>query len=287
MITGMPRIAIATGDFSGIVDTFRNKLGMPVIDLSAQTMPALGARIAMCVPKGGSNIELMSPEDPAAPLCQSLQRFLDRRGQGLFALMLEAPDPNAEAEVLATRGLNVLPLMAGAGGRDIHPNSTRGTLIRVYPVNSFEGEPPAATPVGPLSGVRRVIVAVRDLDDAAAVYGERLGLAADHAVVDPDRGVAFVRVRPPAGGVIELVAVRDRARPFAAAVTAHLDANPEGMYALVLQANDPVAMLDELRAKGLDARAAADSPDAVEIGRGSMFGALVRIERDQAAAARR
>jgi catechol 2,3-dioxygenase-like lactoylglutathione lyase family enzyme len=287
MITGMPRIAIATGDFSGIVDTFRNKLGMPVIDLSARTVPALGARIAMCVPKGGSNIELMSPQDPAAPLCQSLQRFLDRRGQGLFALMLEAPDPNAEAEVLATRGLNVLPLMAGAGGRDIHPNSTRGTLIRVYPVNSFEGEPPAATPVGPLSGVRRVIVAVRDLDDAAAVYGERLGLAADHAVVDPDRGVAFVRVRPPAGGVIELVAVRDRARPFAAAVTAHLDANPEGMYALVLQANDPVAMLDELRAKGLDARAAADSPDAVEIGRGSMFGALVRIERDQAAAARR
>ena len=287
MITGMPRIAIATGDFSGIVDTFRNKLGMPVIDLSARTVPALGARIAMCVPKGGSNIELMSPQDPAAPLCQSLQRFLDRRGQGLFALMLEAPDPNAEAEVLAMRGLNVLPLMAGAGGRDIHPNSTRGTLIRVYPVNSFEGEPPAATPVGPLSGVRRVIVAVRDLDDAAAVYGERLGLAADHAVVDPDRGVAFVRVRPPAGGVIELVAVRDRARPFAAAVTAHLDANPEGMYALVLQANDPVAMLDELRAKGLDARAAADSPDAVEIGRGSMFGALVRIERDQAAAARR
>ena len=287
MITGMPRIAIATGDFSGIVDTFRNKLGMPVIDLSARTVPALGARIAMCVPKGGSNIELMSPQDPAAPLCQSLQRFLDRRGQGLFALMLEAPDPNAEAEVLATRGLNVLPLMAGAGGRDIHPNSTRGTLIRVYPVNSFEGEPPAATPAGPLSGVRRVIVAVRDLDDAAAVYGERLGLAADHAVVDPDRGVAFVRVRPPAGGVIELVAVRDRARPFAAAVTAHLDANPEGMYALVLQANDPVAMLDELRAKGLDARAAADSPDAVEIGRGSMFGALVRIERDQAAAARR
>lgn len=288
MITGMPRIAIATGDFSGIVDTFRNKLGMPVIDLSARTVPALGARIAMCVPKGGSNIELMSPQDPAAPLCQSLQRFLDRRGQGLFALMLEAPRPecrgrsarHARTERAAADGGRGRPRTSG-------PNSTRGTLIRVYPVNSFEGEPPAATPVGPLSGVRRVIVAVRDLDDAAAVYGERLGLAADHAVVDPDRGVAFVRVRPPAGGVIELVAVRDRARPFAAAVTAHLDANPEGMYALVLQANDPVAMLDELRAKGLDARAAADSPDAVEIGRGSMFGALVRIERDQAAAARR
>lgn len=278
MITGMPRIAIATGDFAGIVDTCRNKLGMPVIDLSEETVPSLGARIAMCVPDGGSNIELMSPEDPEAPLCQSLQRFLDRRGQGMFALMLEAPDPNAEAEVLAGRGLNVLPLMAGAGGRDIHPNSTYGTLIRVYPVDSFQGKAPTGASAGPLSGIRRVIIAVKDLDAAATVYGARLGLAIDRPAVDPGRGVAFARVHPPTGGMIELVAVRDPARPFAGAVAAHLMSNPEGMYALVLQAPDPKAMLDDLRAKGLDVRVAADSPDVIQIERGSMFGALVRIE---------
>lgn len=281
MITGMPRIAIAiaTGDFDGVVDTFRHRLGMPVIDLSERTVPDLGARIAMCVPEGGSNIELMSPEVAAAPLSQSLQRFLDRRGAGLFALMLEAPDPDAEAEVLTARGLNVLPLMAGAGGRDIHPNATHGVLIRVYPVNSFQGAAPAGTPAGALSGVQRVIVAVKDLEAAATVYGARLGLAADRPSVDGERGVASVRVRPPTGGAIELVAVRDRARPFAAAVAAHLDAHPEGMYALVLHAQNPRGMLDALRAKGLDARIAGDSEDTVEIGRGSMFGALVRVER--------
>lgn len=279
MITGMPRIAIATGDFEGIVDTFRNRLGVPVIDASDETLPSLGARIAMCVPEGGSNIELMSPEVPQAPLCQSLQRFLDRRGQGLFALMLEAPDPDAEAEVLAGRGLNMLPLMAGAGGRDIHPNSTHGVLIRVYPVNSFDRKAPPGTPASPLSGVQRVIIAVKDLQAAAQVYGQRLGLPADPPALDAIRGVERVLVHPPTGGTIELVAVRDRGRPFAAAVAAHLDANPEGMYALVLHAPHPRAMLEGLVAQGVDARVAADAEDVVEIARDAMFGALLRIER--------
>ena len=144
MITGMPRIAIAVQDFPAIISLFRDKLGMPVLDISDSSVASLGASLAMCVPEGGSNIELMSPADPTAPLSQSLQRFLDRRGEGLFALMLEAPNPNAEAEDLIGRGLNVLPLMAGAGGRDVHPNSTHGVLIRVYPVNSFQGEDPGS-----------------------------------------------------------------------------------------------------------------------------------------------
>ncbi len=99
MITGMPRIAIAIHDFDACVATFRERLGMPVIDVSDTSVENLGAKLAMCVPAGGSNIELMSPADPAAPLSQSLQRFLDRRGEGLFALMLEAPDPNTEADL--------------------------------------------------------------------------------------------------------------------------------------------------------------------------------------------
>ena len=41
--------------------------------------PVLGARLAMCVPPGGSNIELMSPALAEASLSQSLQRFQDIR----------------------------------------------------------------------------------------------------------------------------------------------------------------------------------------------------------------
>src|SRR5579859_2087744 len=138
VITAMPRIAIAISDLGAAVTTFREVFGMPVIDFTEETVPTLGAQIALCVPEGGSNIELMAPADRGKPLSQALDRFLDRRGEGLYALMLEAPDPDREAAALAGRGLDVLPLMAGAGGRDVHPRSTHGVLIRVYPSDSVQ-----------------------------------------------------------------------------------------------------------------------------------------------------
>ena len=211
-------------------------------------------------------------------LSRSLQRFLDRRGQGLFALMLEAPDPDAEAQRLSARGFQVLPRMPGAGGRDIHPHSTLGVLIRIYPVDSFRGKPPLGRPAGPLSGVMRVLIAVRDLDLARAIYGTGLGLATDPPVRDAAGGLAIVRVHPPSGGSIDLVAVRDATRPLAATIERHLAAHGEGMYGLVLQADDPTALLAPLRTAGLEARLAADDPKVVEITRDSPFGALIRIE---------
>ena len=283
MITGMPRIAIAVNDFPATVATFRDKLGMPVIDASESSVASLGAKVAMCVPEGGSNIELMSPADPAAPLSQSLQRFLDRRGEGLFALMLEAPDPNAEAKDLSGRGLNVLPLMAGAGGRDIHPNSTHGVLIRVYPVDSSKRSPdrdPAADSDSPgLSGIARVIIAVRDLDDAATVYGYKFAMDIDEPSVDADRGVRCAICNPPSGGAIELVSVIDRDRPFARSILDFLDNNREGMFALVLQSRDLRTAAKLLAERGLKVGVSADSPEVMEVDRTSTFGSLLRIEQ--------
>jgi catechol 2,3-dioxygenase-like lactoylglutathione lyase family enzyme len=280
MITGMPRIAIAVHDFQATVATFRDKLGMPVIDMSGTSVESLGAKLAMCVPEGGSNIEIMSPADAAAPLSQSLQSFLNRRGEGMFALMLEAPDPDAEAEDLAGRGLNVLPLMAGAGGRDVHPNSTHGVLIRVYPVNSFQ-KPDSQTSdshTPGLSGIARVIIAVHDLDHAAKVYGDQFALGKDAPSVDAERGVRTATCHPASGGAIELVSVDDPSRPFARSVQAFLDSNREGIYCLVLQSSDLRETAKILAARGLEAAISADSADALEIERASTFGALLRIE---------
>jgi catechol 2,3-dioxygenase-like lactoylglutathione lyase family enzyme len=282
MITGMPRIAIAVHDFDGCVATFRDKLGMPVIDVSDTSVENLGANLAMCVPAGGSNIELMSPANPAAPLSQSLQRFLDRRGEGLFAIMLEAPDPDAEAEDLSSRGLNVLPPMAGAGGRDVHPNSTHGVLVRVYPVDSFQG-PPGAGPADDadapgLSGIARVIIAVHDLDHAATVYGHKFAIDAGEPSIDPEQGVRSVICNPPSGGAIELVSVVDPDRPLARSISDFLDKNREGMFALVLQSQNPRDAATILAARGLDVSVSSDSPEIMEVDRASTFGALLRIE---------
>ena len=54
---------------------------MPVNEV-AGAVESLGVRIAMCTPGDGSNVELMSPADPGAPLNASLQKFIDRRGEG-------------------------------------------------------------------------------------------------------------------------------------------------------------------------------------------------------------
>lgn len=251
MITGMPRIAIAVNDFEKIVATFRQQFCMPVIDISGTSVDSLGAKLGMCVPAGGSNVELMCPAVADAPLSQSLQRFLDRRGEGLFALMLEAPDPDKEAQRLLDKGLNVLPLMAGAGGRDIHPNSTHGVLIRIYPVNSFQRQMQESDDSLGLSGIERVVIAVRDLDCAVDVYGARLGLPVDAEMVDESRGVKSVLCHPPSGGVIELVSVDDANQPFANRVERFLSSRGEGMFALFFRAPELGSVADALTGKGL------------------------------------
>jgi catechol 2,3-dioxygenase-like lactoylglutathione lyase family enzyme len=238
VITAMPRIAIAVNDFAAAVATFRDVLGMPVADFSPHTAPTLGAHVGMCIPPGGSNIELMAPADPTKPLSQALQTFLDRRGEGPYALMLEAPDPDAEAVELAGRGLDVLALMPGAGGRDVHPRSTHGVLVRVYPNDSASTGDVAASGHLGLSGIAKVVVATADASIAAMAYGEGFGLEVEPAVDDAERGVRCVVCRPPKGGVIELVSAVDMSKSFARAIQRCVKEQHGGMYALVLTTAD-------------------------------------------------
>jgi catechol 2,3-dioxygenase-like lactoylglutathione lyase family enzyme len=273
MITGMPRIAIAVNDFDAIVTTFRDGFGMPVFDMSGSSVDDLGARLAMCVPPGGSKIELMCPAAPDAPLSKSLQRFLDRRGEGLFALMLEAPVPDDEAKALTSNGLNVLPVMQGAAGRDIHPGSTHGVLIRVYPVNSFEKQLPETGKSLNLSGITSVMIAVGDIEQAVEVYGKGLGLPVDPAIVDKSQGVISALCHPPSGGVIQLIAVHDSAKPLAGSLQSHLNLRGEGMYALVLQTEETDSVAAELSSRGLNLKAGADG-----VMEANVFGARIRIE---------
>ena len=242
MINGLPRIAIAmtAAEYLVAVETFRTVFGMHVNDMSDRQ------------PLGGSNVELMAPSDPDAPLSLALNRFLDRRGTGLYALMLEADDPNAEADELALRGMNVLPLMTGATGRDLHPSSTHGVLMRVYPTGSVSqpDEPTAEAPR--LSGIVRVIMATDDASVAAKAYSHGLGLDVTHAEPDAERGVLVASATAAWGAAIELVSPLDESRPFAAAVASHLRDKGQGMVALVLSADAPAYSAQLLAARGLD-----------------------------------
>jgi hypothetical protein len=264
VITALPRIAIAMHDFDTALTTFGEAFGMPVLDFSERTVPTLGAHVAMCVPMGGSSVELMAPADPTKPLSQALQKFLDRRGDGLYALMLEAPDPNAEAAAVSQRGLDVLPLMAGAGGRDVHPRSTHGVLIRIYPDNSAANERRDGAPPG-LSGIVRAIVATSDASLAANTYGHGFGLDVGSVHSDEARGVSVAEASAPKGGVIELVSAVDRERRFARDIEDCVKEQNGGLYGLVLRADDPDGALALLAQRGLVMRE-APSPHVVAFG---------------------
>ncbi|MDG2113565.1 MAG: VOC family protein, partial [Actinomycetota bacterium] len=221
------------------------------LDFSPDTVPSLGAHVGMCVPEGGSNIELMAPATPGAPLSEALSKFLERRGEGLYALMLEAPDPDAEAEELLARGVEVLPLMKGAGGRDIHPRSTNGVLIRVYPDDSVRKPDGVLSEEPGLSGITRVIIATSDVDAAQRAYGQGLGLAAEQPFDDDQVGLRRALVRPAKGGVIDLVAATSLDTVTAKEINRHVSEEGEGMYTLVLSADDTDAAVATLAERGV------------------------------------
>ena len=254
MITALPRIAIAVEDFDQARDFFREQLGLSVVDISGSSALDLGAKIAVCVPEGGSNIEIMSPCDPEKPLSQSLSRFLDRRGEGLFALMLESPDPDAEADDLTNAGLKVMPLMPGAGGRDIHPNSTHGVLIRIYPENSFDRQEPKTNLDIGITGIISVGIAVQNLDDATLLYSDRLDMRVVESGHDVQEkmGKSFRLLNPLKGAQVELFELNGSMFNEAA------DQNQEGMKHLTLSVPDLDICYRELIARKVEARLESD-----------------------------
>ncbi|MGH7856023.1 MAG: VOC family protein [Candidatus Binatia bacterium] len=288
MITAVPRVAIAVRDMDRAIARFRDTLGMPVREF--EWLPqALGIRMALCVPPGGAHVELMSPAEPERAHARSLLRFLDRRGEGLFALMLYAPDPNAEAEELRRRSLDVMPLLEDAEGRDLHPRNTCGVLIRIYPAGSAEsiereldrgvGRAHERRSRAGLSGITRVLVAVSDLDAAIRVYRDQLRI--DTRMLPPDEtsGVLVAACTPPSGATIDLVAPTGVDGPAGREITKFLRERGEGMYALLLESDDLEATVGTLEANGARPRRLDDRPDAWELDPETTQGARVRIQR--------
>ena len=67
-----------------------------------------------------------------------------------------------------------MPLMEGSWGRDVHPRSTNGVLIRIYPDDSFTESAQGGSAM--FSGIERLKIAVHDLAEGMRAYGEGLGL---------------------------------------------------------------------------------------------------------------
>ncbi len=155
-------------------------------------------------------------------------------------------------------------------------------MIRVYPTNSFTATSPR--PVSEqnspgLTGIQRVIIAVRDLGLARASYGEKFALEISEPAADAERGVRYVICTPPSGGVIELVEVDKDNTPFARSIKNFLTKNNEGMYALILRSDNLQKTEKALAARGISVSTVEGLEKVLEIDRDATFGARFWIEQ--------
>jgi len=131
----MPRridhVAIIVRNLEDALTFYRDTLG--VAPTEVKEVPTEKVRIAF-LPLGGpsgSQIELIEPTADNA----SLQKFLERRGEGLHHLCLEVDDIDSSLQELKDKGAAVLdqqPRVAAEGKAIfLHPKATNGVLLEL------------------------------------------------------------------------------------------------------------------------------------------------------------
>jgi len=212
---------------------WQDRLGLRVAKQA--TVRDQGVRAAL-LPIGRSEIELLEPIDAAG----GVAKFLARRGEGLHHVCFETADVGAE---LAAARAQAFPLIdeaprPGLAGLIcfLHPKGTRGVLVEFATPPSGEAHPHAASARVPGLVLDEVVARSRDAESAATLFAERLGLERAPAAAEP----GLIRAAVATGGVRLTFASPDprSVGAEAAAWTAALEEQGEGLFALVLGVGD-------------------------------------------------
>ena len=120
-------VGVAVPDIAAALGFYRDVLGL----LPNRSEAADGAAI-VSLPFGESEVELLSPLDPASPVA----RFLARRGPGIHHICYRVPDLDGALAACRRAGYQLIDETPriGAGGRRIafvHPQSTSGILLEL------------------------------------------------------------------------------------------------------------------------------------------------------------
>jgi hypothetical protein len=73
-----------------------------------------GVTYARCYPPTGGMIELVSPQDASKASAGSIKEHLDSRGEGMYAIVLQAPDVGFVSDNLSSRGIDVRTVDEGS-----------------------------------------------------------------------------------------------------------------------------------------------------------------------------
>jgi catechol 2,3-dioxygenase-like lactoylglutathione lyase family enzyme len=189
MLTGIDHLVILFPTLDEAIETYR-KLGFRVLPGGAHPYGTHNALVAF---QDGAYLELIAFIEPEQPSDHRWHRFLDRPGLIDYALCV--PDVETELERVRAAGLDYAGPNLGARKRmdgvqlewrSIPPPDDRtGELpFIIHDVTDRSLRVPSgddAVHENGVTGIRRLIVAVRDLDEAVQEYNAILG-------TEPERG---------------------------------------------------------------------------------------------------
>jgi methylmalonyl-CoA epimerase len=129
MINGIDHVGIAVKSIDEARKFWVDTLGLRLTRI--EDVPEQKVRVAI-LQAGKTTIELLEPTSPDSPV----QRFLEKRGEGLHHLTLETDDLAGQLKKLKAANVGLIDEQPriGAGGAKIafvHPRSAHGVLVEL------------------------------------------------------------------------------------------------------------------------------------------------------------
>ena len=129
MIKGIDHVGIAVKSIDEAKKFWVDTLGLKLSHI--EEVPEQKARVAI-LKAGDTTIELVEPTSPDSPV----QRFIEKRGEGLHHLTLRTDNLAAQLKKLKSANVNLIDEQprVGAGGAKIaflHPKSAHGVLVEL------------------------------------------------------------------------------------------------------------------------------------------------------------
>lgn len=129
MVKRVAHIAIAVPALDAAAKFYTDRLGL---ELTGRETVASQKVTVGFIPVGESNVELVQPEAPDAPIAG----FLEKRGPGLHHICFEVDDIDSLCARLVAAGVRMIDSSPRPGAHGtrvafIHPTATGGVLIEL------------------------------------------------------------------------------------------------------------------------------------------------------------
>lgn len=129
MITQIDHIAIAVNDIQEASKFFTQVLGLEVSP--PEDVVEQKTRVAF-IEVGEVRVELVQPMSDDSPV----QKFLDKKGQGIHHLALRTDDVEGDLESMTDKGVRLIDKEPKRGAHDsriafVHPKSSQGVLLEL------------------------------------------------------------------------------------------------------------------------------------------------------------